>query len=62
MNDYVFGTCFNSDVDENNALLFNDHCLSHLSNSLFSGGDELGYFAAKVEVLGGLDPKKMGCY
>lgn len=60
MNDYVFGTCFNPDVDENNALLFLDHCLSHLSSPFFSGRDEQGYFATKGELPGGLDPKKMG--
>ncbi len=62
MNDYVFGTCFNPDVHENNALLFLDHCLSHLSSSFFSGRDEEGYFATKAELPGGLDPKEMGSY
>ncbi len=60
MNSYVFGTCFNPDLDEDNALLFLDHCLSHLSNTLFSGGDERGYFATKAELPGGLDPEEMG--
>lgn len=62
MNDYVFGTCFNPDVHENNALLFLDHCLSHLSSSFFSGRDEQGYFATKAELPGGLDPKEIGSY
>lgn len=62
MNDYVFGTCFNPDVDENNALLFLDHCLAHLSSSFFSGRDEQGYFCTKAELPGGLDPKEMGRY
>lgn len=62
MNDYVFGACFNPDVHENNALLFLDYCLSHLSNSFFSGRDEQGYFATKAELPGGLDPKEMGRY
>ncbi len=62
MNDYVFGTCFNLDVDENNALLFLDHCLSHLSSAFFSGRDEQGYFATKAELPGGLDSKEMGRY
>jgi hypothetical protein len=60
MNNYMFGTCFNPDVDENNSLLFLDHCLSHLSNSIFSGGNEPGYFANKAELPGGLDPKETG--
>jgi hypothetical protein len=62
MNEYVFGICFNPDVNKNNALLFLDHCLSHLSNSFFSGGDEPGYFATPTELPGGLDPKEMGRY
>jgi hypothetical protein len=62
MNEYVFGICFNPDLDENNTILFLDHCLTHLSNSFFSGGDEQGYFATKAELPGGLDPKEMGRY
>lgn len=62
MNDYVFSTCFNPDVHENNALLFLDHCLSNLSNRFFLGRDEHGYIATKAELPGGLDPKEMGRY
>jgi hypothetical protein len=62
MNHYVFGTCFNPDVDENNALLFIDHCLSHLSSSFFSGSEDKSYIANKAEISGGLDPKAMGRY
>lgn len=62
MNEYVFGTCFNPEVHENNALHFLDHCLSHLSNSFLSGGDEQGYSATRTELPGGLDPKEMGRY
>ncbi|KIN88823.1 KAP family NTPase [Thauera sp. SWB20] len=62
MNEYAFGVCFNPDIHENNVFHFIDHCLSHLSNSLFSGGDEEGFFASKVELSRGLDPKAMGRY
>lgn len=62
MNEYVFATCFNPDIHENNALHFLDYCLSHLSNSFFSGGDEGGYFATHAGLPGGLDPKEMGRY
>jgi len=62
MNHYVFGTCFNPDFDENNVLLFLDHCLSHLSSSFFSDRDDQGYIAIKAEIPGGLDPKEMGRY
>ncbi|UCV29935.1 KAP family NTPase [Ferribacterium limneticum] len=62
MNEYVFGVCFNPDFHEDNVFLFLDHCLSHLSNSFFSGGEEEGFFASKAELPGGLDPKVMGRY
>lgn len=62
MNEYVFGFCFNPEVDEKNLDHFLDHCLLHLSNAFFSGGDEPGYFATKAELPGGLDPKEMGRY
>lgn len=29
MNDYVFGFCFNPQIDDDNVLRFLDHCLSH---------------------------------
>lgn len=62
MNEYVFGVCFNPDTNEDNVFHFLDHCLSHLRNSFFSGGNEEGYFASKAAVPGGLDPKEMGLY
>jgi hypothetical protein len=62
MNIYVFDTCFNPDVEENNALLFLDHCLSHLSSSFFSDRDDRSYSATKNEIPGGLDPMSMGRY
>lgn len=62
MNEYVFGVCFNPDIHEDNVFHFLDHCLSHLSNSFFSGRDEEGYFATKGELPGGFDPKEMGRY
>lgn len=62
MNEYVFGVCFNPNIHENNTFIFLDHCLSHLSNSFFSGRDEDGLFASKAELPGGLDPKEMGRY
>jgi hypothetical protein len=62
MNIYVFDTCFNPDVDENNALLFLDHCLSHLSSSFFSDRYDRSYSATKNEIPGGLDQMAMGRY
>lgn len=62
MNDYVFGTCFNPDVEEGNVLLFLDNCLANLSSSFLSGGDERTYSATKSGLTRGLDPKAMGSY
>lgn len=62
MNEYVFGFCFNPDIHKDNVFHFLDHCLSHLSNPFFSGGDEEGYFASKSEISSGFDPKEMGRY
>ena len=62
MNDYVFGVCFNPEIHGDNVFLFVDHCLSHLSNSFFSGNDQKGYLPTQVELPEGLDPNDMGRY
>jgi hypothetical protein len=62
MNEYMFGVCFNPDLDENNIFHFLDYCLAHLSNSFFSGRDEDGYFASRNSLHGGLDAIEMGRY
>ena len=62
MNEYVFGFCFSPVVDDDNVLLFLDHCLAHLSSPFYTGRDEEGYVATKSGLPGGLDPKAMGRY
>lgn len=62
MNDYAFELCFNPGIHEDNALLFLDHCLSHLSSAFFSGRDEGGFVPTKAELPGGLDARAMGLY
>ncbi len=62
MNRYVFGVCFNPDVNVDNVFHFVDHCLAHLSNSIFTGADADGYTASKTGITGGLDPAEMGQY
>ncbi|MDM5101182.1 KAP family NTPase [Aeromonas salmonicida] len=62
MSDYMFGTCFNPQIHENNVLLFLDYCLSNLSSSFFWDSDEGDYIATKAELSGSLDPKAMGRY
>jgi len=61
MDEYIFGICFNPDINQCNIFYFLDHCLSHLSNPFFSGAEE-GYFASKAEIAGGFDPKSIGRY
>lgn len=60
MNEYLLSFCFNPEVEEGNALLFLDHCLTHLSSSFFSGDNEDGYIATVAELPGGLDAAKVG--
>jgi hypothetical protein len=60
MNDYMFDVCFNPTVDEQNALHFFDHCLSHLTTPFYSGDAERGLVASKDSIAGGLDPMAMG--
>ena len=62
MGEYVFGFCFNPDIDEDNVLHFIDHCLANLSNSFFLHMDEEGYVASRAGLTGGFDPKEMGRY
>jgi hypothetical protein len=58
MNDYVLNTCFNPEIDNDNALLFLDFCLTHLT--LDHSRDR--WIPVKVNVVGGLDPRAVGCY
>ncbi|WP_290022382.1 hypothetical protein [Aeromonas bestiarum] len=60
VNEYVFGFCFNPDLNLSNILHFLDYCLSNLSRSFRD--DERGYFASKSGLSGGLDLKRMGIY
>jgi hypothetical protein len=62
MSDYVFDFCFNPILDTKNAFHFLDHCLSHLSSSIFSDRDEEGYFASKSGLVGGFSPRALGKY
>ena len=58
MNDYVLNICFNPEIDNDNALLFLDFCLTHLTPD-HSRGE---WIPVKVNVVGGLDPRAVGCY
>ncbi len=64
MNDYIFNVCFNPELDPENVHHFLGHCLMHLSHPHFSahGAEHEGFFAAKDEISGGLDPIRMGQY
>lgn len=62
MGEYVFGFCFNPDVDEDNIFHFTDYCLANLSNAFFTSLDERGYVPSKEGLTGGFDPTEMGRY
>jgi hypothetical protein len=62
MNEYMFGFCFNPNIENDNALLFLDYCLMNLSDSFFLGTDKEGFFASKHTLPGSLNPKEMGKY
>jgi len=62
MNEYVFGLCFNPDVEEDNVFHFLDHCLSHLTSPFLSDRDEGDYYATRAGIIGGFDSRCMGIY
>lgn len=62
MNEYIFGICFNPDIDEANILYFLDSCLAKLSNPFLSGRNEEGYYASKTDLPGGLNESRLAHY
>ena len=64
MNEYMFKTCFNPEINEDNAIHFLDHCLAHLSSTFFSdsGTDEKKYVATPEGLTGSLDRIEMANY
>lgn len=62
MNEYMFGFCFNPNIENDNAILFLDYCLMNLSDPFFLGTDKNGFFASKHALPGSLNPKEMGRY
>ena len=64
MNEYMFKTCFNPDINEDNAIHFLDHCLAHLSSTFFSdsGTDKNEYVATPEGLSGSLDRIEMANY
>lgn len=62
MNDYIFDTCFNPEINDDNIYIFLDYCLSNLSRTFFSSRDENGYAATRETLSGGLDARAMGRY
>ncbi len=64
MNEYMFKTCFNPEINEDNAIHFLDHCLAHLSSTFFSdsGTDKKEYVATPESLSGSLDRIEMANY
>ena len=61
MNEYMFKTCFNPEINKDNAIHFLDHCLAHLSSTFFSdsGTDKNEYVATPEGLSGSLDRIEM---
>ena len=61
MNEYMFKTCFNPEINEDNAIHFLDYCLAHLSSTFFSdsGTDKNEYVAKPESLSGSLDRIEM---
>ncbi|MDD2108325.1 KAP family NTPase [Pseudomonas asiatica] len=47
LDEYVFGFCFNPNIEEGNAYHFLNYCLSNLSNSFFEDSSDTGLVAAR---------------
>ena len=64
MNEYMFKTCFNPEINEENAIHFLDHCLAHLSSTFFSdiSTDKTEYVATPESLSGSLDRFEMANY
>ncbi|MQU62284.1 KAP P-loop protein [Pseudomonas sp. FSL R10-1350] len=62
MDHYVFGFCFNPDVDENNVYHFLDYCLASLTNSYFEVVSDDGFVASKDSLIGHFDIERIALY
>lgn len=62
MDRYIFGFCFNPNIDENNAHHFLNHCLTHLTNSYFEGIPGDGFVASKDGLIGHFDIESIARY
>ncbi len=62
MDRYIFGFCFNPNIDENNAHHFLDYCLDNLSNSFFDGIQGDGFAASKAGLIRHFDIESIACY
>jgi hypothetical protein len=62
MDRYIFGFCFNPNIDENNAHHFLDYCLNNLSNSFFEGVPGDGFAASKGGLIRHFDIESIAWY
>lgn len=62
MDHYIFGFCFNPDIDDNNAHHFLDYCLANLTNSYFEGISDDGFVASKDGLIGHFDIESIAWY
>jgi hypothetical protein len=59
MNEYIFGVCFNPEIDEKNLLHFADYCLCNLTSAYFTGEEE-GYVPTAAGLADELDAVALG--
>lgn len=62
MDRYIFGFCFNPNIDENNAYHFLDYCLTNLTNSYFEGIPSDGFVVSKDGLIGHFDIESIAWY
>jgi hypothetical protein len=62
MSEYLFGFCFNPNVDKDNPLHFMDYCLAKLNQSLSIDIDDITYAASRSGLTEGFNPIDMGKY
>jgi hypothetical protein len=62
MSEYLFGFCFNPNVDKDNPLHFIDYCLAKLNQSLSIDIDDITYAASRSGLTEGFNPIDMGKY
>jgi KAP family P-loop domain len=62
MNAYMFGVCFNPDLDKANRLLFADYCLTQLNSAVFARTRGQGFVPTTANLKDGFDESALCDY